>query len=47
MRYAEHVARMGEMRIAHWILVGKHEEKRYSEVLRFDGKIILKGILGK
>jgi len=28
MRWAGHVARMGERRFAYWVLVGKHEGKR-------------------
>jgi hypothetical protein len=32
MRWAEHVARMGEMRNVYSILVGKHEGKRPSEI---------------
>jgi hypothetical protein len=44
MRWAGHVERMGEMRNAYSILVGKPEGKR---PLRIQRKIILKLILGK
>jgi hypothetical protein len=47
MRWAEDAARMGEMRNAHKILVGKPEVINHSDDLGIDGKIILEGILGK
>jgi len=42
MRCTGHVARMGEMRKAYIILVGKVEGKNHLEDLGVDGKIILK-----
>jgi len=36
-----HVARMGEIRNAYKILVGKHEERDHLEDPGVDGKIIL------
>jgi len=48
MRKAGHKLRMEEVRYAHKILDGKHEEKRnHSEDLGVDGKIILDLKLGK
>jgi hypothetical protein len=47
MRWAGHIARMGAMRNAYRILVGKHKGKSHSEDLRVDGRIILEWILGK
>jgi hypothetical protein len=47
MRWAGHVARMGEMRNAYDILVGKFEGKRLLEGLGADGEIILEWILWK
>jgi len=47
VRWAGHVVRMGEMRNAYNILVGKSEGKKHSEDLRLDGNIILESILGK
>ena len=41
MRWAGHVARMGEERGAYRVLVGKPEEKRPWEDLGVDGWIIL------
>jgi hypothetical protein len=38
---------MGEMRNAYKILVRKPEGKNHPEDLSTDGRIILKGILGK
>jgi hypothetical protein len=46
-RLAEHVARMGELRHAYSILVGKLEGKRSLKDLDVDGKIILEWIFGK
>jgi hypothetical protein len=40
MRWAGHVARMGEMRNSHKILVGKPEERDLSENLDVDGWVI-------
>jgi hypothetical protein len=47
MRWAGHVARMGERRGAYSILVGEPEERDQLEDLRVDGKIILKWIFKK
>jgi len=41
MRWVGHVARMGAMRNAYNILVGRPEGKDHSENLRVDGRIIL------
>jgi hypothetical protein len=41
MRYAGHVARMGERRNAYRILVGKPERKRPLRSLEVCGRIIL------
>jgi hypothetical protein len=41
MRWSGHVARMGEMRNAYKVLVGKCEGRDHSEDLGVDGKIIL------
>jgi hypothetical protein len=41
IRWAEHVARMGEMRNVYKILIGKPEGRNHSEDLRVYGKIIL------
>jgi hypothetical protein len=46
MRWAEHVARMGEMRSAYEVLVRRPEGKNHSEDLSADGRIILKWFLG-
>jgi len=47
MRWAEHVARMGKMKNAYKILIGKPEVKKHSEDLGVDGKVMLEWILGK
>jgi hypothetical protein len=47
MRLAGPVARMGEMKNAYRVLVGKPEGKSHSENLGTDGNIILEWILGK
>jgi hypothetical protein len=47
MKWAGHVARMGEMRNAFCILVGKPERKNHSDDVGVDGRIILKWMLGK
>jgi len=47
MIWAEHVARMGDMRNAYNISVGKPEAKRKLEDLGVNGRIILEWILGK
>jgi hypothetical protein len=47
MRWAEHVARMGEVRAAHNILVGRPEGRRPLEDLGVDGRITLRWILWK
>jgi len=47
MRWAGHVARMGEDRVVHRVLVGKPEGKRPLGRLRLDGRIILRWIFRK
>jgi hypothetical protein len=42
MRSAGHVERMGDMRNAYDILVGKHERRDHLEDVGVDGKILLK-----
>jgi hypothetical protein len=42
-----HVARIGGMRNAYIILVGKPKGKNHSEGLGVDGKITLEWLLGK
>jgi hypothetical protein len=46
MRCAGHVARMGQMRNAYKISVGKRVRKRHLEDIGVDGTIILQWILG-
>jgi hypothetical protein len=47
MRWAWHVASMGEVRGAYNILVGKPEGRNHWEDLGVDGRITLTWILGK
>ena len=47
MRWAGHVARMGERRVVHRVLVWKPEGKRALGDLDVDGRIILRRIFGK
>jgi hypothetical protein len=47
MRWAWHVAHMGESRGVHRILVGKPEGKNHLEDPRVDGRIILRWIFRK
>jgi hypothetical protein len=47
MRWPQHVARMGEMRNIHNILLRKHVGKRRVRNLRVRGKIILQESLGR
>jgi hypothetical protein len=47
MRYVEHVSRMGEMRNANNVFVGKPEGRHHSEYLGIDGWILLEWILVK
>jgi hypothetical protein len=47
MRLSGSVERMGGMRNAFGILVGKLKERDHSEDLGVDGKLILEWILGK
>jgi len=41
IRWADHVARRGDMKSTNNILVGKPEGKNHSEDLGVDGKILL------
>jgi hypothetical protein len=47
MRWAAHVACLGEMKNAYKILVGKHERKRLLGRPCIGGRIILKRFLRK
>jgi hypothetical protein len=47
MRWAVHVARMGERRGVHKVLVGKSEERDHLEDSGVDGRIILRWIFRK
>jgi hypothetical protein len=47
MRMAVHVARMGEIRNAYKVLIGKSKMKNHLEDLAVDGRIILDRILWK
>jgi hypothetical protein len=47
MRWAGHVARMGEMRGAYNILIGRPEGRRPLEDLGVDGRTTLRWIFGK
>jgi hypothetical protein len=47
MRWAGHVARMGEERGVHRVLVGKPEVKSHWRNRNVDGRIILKWIFRK
>jgi hypothetical protein len=47
MRWAGHVARVEEVRVAYNILVGKPEGRRPLEDLGVDWRITLRWILGK
>jgi hypothetical protein len=47
LKWAGHVARMGEKRGAYRVLVGKPEGKNHLENPGVDGKIILKWIIKK
>ena len=47
MRWAGHVARMGEDRVVHRVLVGKPEGKRHLGDQDVDGRIILRWIFRK
>jgi hypothetical protein len=47
VRWTGHVARVGEMKNAYKILVGKSEGKERSETIDVDGRIMLEWILGK
>jgi hypothetical protein len=47
MRWARHVARMGEVRGAYNILVGRPEGRRPQEDLGVDGRIALRWVLGE
>jgi len=46
MRWAGHVARVGEGRVVHRVIVRKLEGKNYWGDLNLDGRIILRWILG-
>jgi hypothetical protein len=41
MRWAEHTARMGEVRNAYSVLIERPEERDHSEDLGVNGKLIL------
>ena len=47
LRWAGHVARMGDMRNAHRVLMGNLMERGYLEDLGVNGRIILKSIFKK
>jgi hypothetical protein len=47
MRWAGHVAHLGEVRGAYNILVGKPEGRNHWEDIGVDGRITLRWILGK
>jgi len=47
MKWAVHLACMGERKFAYRILIGKPEEKSHSEDPGVDGRIILRWILRK
>jgi hypothetical protein len=47
MRWAEHVARMGEGRGVYGVLVGRHEGKSHWEDLGVGGSITLRWALGR
>jgi len=47
MRWAGHVAHMGEGRGVHRVLVGKPEGKNHWGDLDIDGRIILRWFFGK
>jgi len=47
MRWAEHVARMGEVRGVHRVLVGKPEGEKHWGDPDVNGRIILRWIFGK
>ena len=47
MRWAGHVARMGEDKVVHRVLVGKPEGRGHWGDQDVDGRIILKWIFGK
>ena len=47
MRWAWHVARMGEERVVYRVLVEKPEERDHWGDPDVDGRIILKGIIRK
>jgi hypothetical protein len=47
MRWAGHVASIGNMKNAYKILIGKPEQKRPAEDLGIEGKVTLQLILGK
>jgi hypothetical protein len=45
VRWAEQVARLGEVRNAHKILVGNPEERHHFQDLGVDGRLLLEWIL--
>jgi hypothetical protein len=47
MRWAGHIAHMGDMRNVYTTLIGKPKWKNHLEDLDVDGKVILKLILEK
>jgi hypothetical protein len=47
MRWAGHVARMGEGRSVYWVLVGRPEGKNHWEDIGVGGRITLRWTLGR
>jgi hypothetical protein len=47
MRWARHIARIGEGKGEYWVLMGNPEEKRPSEDQGVNGRIVLRRIFRK